>query len=854
MRRVDNWTDPLSDARCSAGNWVWGEADLFKSRLSPNSLIAKVACSAAKNPLSSRWKCACRLLLLRLQRIAEPAYLLPECLLFFRLYNEIVEPRAPFGMAHFELWLNGCAQLSDADQGKIRGKISGRRLPQTAYQTLFPVGSRLTGSHLISAHTCPDLDTSIASFWHWVDAFAARTSTSLHVWNLPGGALAPQDQIAFWRSTACMPSAARTAKRLSLCALELAEAGDLIEIGGHRDVRLLRKLDSEALIAVTGMGGIYLGAWRDGDRGRVGAFARFIERCLIVAMRALWQRLAKRARQGPLIDSLLNEPLQDYVRPTSFCGRDRKNCARLWRLLPLASKWRTPLRQFLQSHLETAVCPESERQVLSSLSAGDSRDWRRFLRIARRACHNLALYLRIRERVLRDPSTHALSSDTVKQVRQKLGDQSAIMVVHPTGGGLVEALGIARAERLRRFPLGHVSLCDVSDGGDVVMESHLSLISCFDHHRPNLQTREVATIEIADVQSCNTLMGERALAIGKKFGTEGQSHRAVDGQIEILMRNPHQLACPAKRGEFARALRLKGALNCCKGEWFVHPGREFAQLRSYLVAILDDTDLLSRVSARDVLCAVRLFNRLQSLARPDCAEAICCEDLTGDVDEIAMLTRRLVDQPALQVLMREYCKVRAECIDRAMRISAGKKRVCSALSWFADTKRDRHFRVGQSKMLIDNIALFSELRSALLEQWLIAAQRASQRNGALRVHLHMCSTVRAEEGAGGKLSREFSHRDQLWFWIPPTRASRNQLIDFLRGFRKAPALRGQDLELELVSGDSNRDWQGLFEENFSPCGRASVKELTLCQSMAILHLRAGSLNSRKESITPYLGE
>ncbi|MGH2611918.1 MAG: hypothetical protein ACRDFB_02580, partial [Rhabdochlamydiaceae bacterium] len=94
-----------------------------------------------------------------------------------------------FHFNDFELWLNQFSGLSPAENLKVRGKLAGRYVPREAYQSLFPIGmgKMYNGSHFVTAHGSPDLDTTVASFWGWVDAFAARVSKGLHIWNVPGG-------------------------------------------------------------------------------------------------------------------------------------------------------------------------------------------------------------------------------------------------------------------------------------------------------------------------------------------------------------------------------------------------------------------------------------------------------------------------------------------------------------------------------------------------------------------------------------------------------------------------------------------------------------------------------------------
>ena len=76
---------------------------------------------------------------------------------------------------------------------RARGKIAGRQLPRHAYQTFFPIGSGkvFSGPHTVTAHYPVDIDTAVASFLGWLDAFAARVTSDRHRWNLPAGGTSP---------------------------------------------------------------------------------------------------------------------------------------------------------------------------------------------------------------------------------------------------------------------------------------------------------------------------------------------------------------------------------------------------------------------------------------------------------------------------------------------------------------------------------------------------------------------------------------------------------------------------------------------------------------------------------------
>src|SRR4029078_7608167 len=104
-----------------------------------------------------------------------PCFLLPAVLEYIDKVNAL-EIFETYAFLHFELWLNQSSGLGPEENLLIRGKITGKWVPREAYQLLFPIGMDKTysGSHFVTAHGSPDLDTTVASFWGWVDAFSAR--------------------------------------------------------------------------------------------------------------------------------------------------------------------------------------------------------------------------------------------------------------------------------------------------------------------------------------------------------------------------------------------------------------------------------------------------------------------------------------------------------------------------------------------------------------------------------------------------------------------------------------------------------------------------------------------------------
>ncbi|MEN9654458.1 MAG: hypothetical protein RL235_570, partial [Chlamydiota bacterium] len=173
-------------------------------------------------------------LLKLIQEAKEPAFLLPDVVSFIAQIDSEGIVRH-YTLSGFELWLNQYSKIPPEENSRVRGKIVGKWIDRSDYQGLFPIGMGKTfpGSHFVTAHKSPDLDTTVASFWGWVDAFAARVGDGLHVWNVPGGP--PQSQIEIqWLfrdffGDAIFTHVAKTKAMLALTAFDL-----MTQKGVHR--------------------------------------------------------------------------------------------------------------------------------------------------------------------------------------------------------------------------------------------------------------------------------------------------------------------------------------------------------------------------------------------------------------------------------------------------------------------------------------------------------------------------------------------------------------------------------------------------------------------------------------------
>ncbi|MDJ0652455.1 MAG: hypothetical protein QNJ27_05575, partial [Simkaniaceae bacterium] len=216
----------------------------------------------------------------------EPIFLMDAVVDFIaRIQKENIIEQYTF--SSFELWLNQFSKFSKEENYKIRGKIVGKWIPRDSYQLYFPIGMGkiYPGTHFVTAHNSPDLDTTIASFWGWVDAFAAQVSDGLHIWNVPGGPPVTQVEIGFLFNDLfgqevfhCL---AKTRLSLTLTSLDLMTQRGMVRKHTH-DLAL--SFDHERqrnAIVLTDSAGFYLGDWRTIDVEGVRQIVLSLNNCLM---------------------------------------------------------------------------------------------------------------------------------------------------------------------------------------------------------------------------------------------------------------------------------------------------------------------------------------------------------------------------------------------------------------------------------------------------------------------------------------------------------------------------------------------------------------------------------------------
>src|SRR3989344_16356 len=776
------------------------------------------------------------LLLALIEQEKEPCFLLPAVLQFVQKVDE-AEMVPHYTFNSFELWLNQYSGLSFEENYRIRAKIAGKRVERGDYQNLFPIGMGKVyeGTHFVTAHKSPDLDTTIASFWGWLDAFAARVGDGLHVWNLPGGP--PESQIEIeWLFKDLFGSAVFTHLPKTRTVLNVT-SNDLMTQRGLQKKTIqdsLAEVDhgvEENAVVVVDEKGFFLGDWRVSDVEGVRQVIISLSSCLRWLENALHLKLISLfARKVLHLDDVVRALKELLTIPLKISEP----------ALDLSEKQKRQVEVFVKKVLEMPEGLEANfdtlARVLSKLGEvpygaveglaakmkkaklfdeigdliAERSDIFSFLEEAIQSLHlavvkirarleKLDIALKTKEEVFGNPQDTVTVRSEIEEIKNRVAHYSYLTVTYPDKGKF-SPVGVIHAADLRKPMLGTVSLRDFCNRDEMGIPPYLDVISVIDYHKSILQTFSPPLAMISDTQSSNTLVARKA------FEINDSSHHHPS---------------------------------------FIHPTREYVEYLHFLYGILDDTDLLSKVSTVDVQVVAALLNRLKTLATGKKTTMIRLNDLTRDREFPKKAAKRILQNDDMYSLYKKVYRYRENEVKKNLSSCATRQES----NLFADTKeQNRCCRVGQTKLFAVNIPFYRKHEMGVKKVWLEKAMHISQELPEIDLHIHMMSTIVSADDVYRGKEGHYSHQDELWIWIPDRDVAVERLKRFLNLFQNSPGIKGNELEVEFL-GSNAQELARIFTESFLDIPQHRLKK---GMDMAVLKYEAGTLNSRKTMISPFI--
>lgn len=813
-----------------------------------------------------------------IQNEKAPSFALPSVIDFI---DKVVEKKIVehYNFSQFELWLNQYAGLTTEQNLAVRGKIVGKLIPRDEYQLFFPVGMGRTypGSHFVTAHGSPDLDTTIASFWGWIDAFGARVGEGLHIWNVPGGIPISQVEVPILFQ---LPFGASIFDHLPQLRTTLAISGlDLLS-----QSKVIRKQTDELAfnieherhqnaVILIDKKGYYLGDWRSFDIEGVHQVIMLLNACLrwyennlhIELISLFGKEEVVRADLPKFLRTALGTRIRDCAPAKDFTEKQESLIeGYLTKVLGVQNGLSSTFEEFAIAmeglsifefqeflhqigELKKSTLFDTEGKLIEDRPAifhyleAVIKGLDTAIQSIRIYVERLDVALNIKTQVFGYLPQYVSYRADFEEIRGKMGSYPYLTVTYTDKKGKLLPLGVIRSSQIFNGPLGTVSLRDFCNREETKIPSYLEVISVIDHHKSSLTTASPPVALISDAQSSNALIADLSFAINDRYSTGGMSLAEIDAQISEVSQ---QLENPESRRLLQRLLQKKS--NALKEGTFISPYREFLESLHFLYAILDDTDLLTKVSVRDLRSVASLLNRLKSLSLGKEVEIVTLEDLSPHSDFIAAASKRILQNSDMYSLYRKIYLSKEKAVEESMLLCI-KGEVSSV---FSDTKAlGGCSRVGQTKMFAKNTPTFTEHAREIQKIWLSMSERFYQESKEIDLYLHMVSTIAGAEDVYSDSVGAYPHKDQMWIWIPMTPASIAHLKSFLNAMRRSPQMQNNELELEFL-GENWAEYDQIFTESFLPVTRRERKTSSL--PIAVLHYKAGTLNSRKAMIAPCL--
>lgn len=791
-----------------------------------------------------------------------------------------------YSLTSFELWLNQFSGLSDAENYLLRAKVVGKNVPRDEYQALFPVGMGKIhpGSHYVTAHSSPDLDTTIASFWGWVDAFGARVSEGVHIWNVPGGAPQSSIEVAvlfhhiFGQSV--FSHLAKTRTTLALSSLELmTQRGVIKQTTDQSSLAIDHERTQKAVILID-QKGYFLGDWRSFDVEGVRQVILSLNNCLrwfennlhISLVSLFAQQTLTKGDMPAFCAGVFDVAIGESEPAKEFTDKQKRHVeGYLQKVLRVEKGLSATYSEFSLALKELGLTDFQEcMDHVNALSDSEIFDasgnlvedrpvifhhLEEIIAQLDRAIQSVRLYterldvaLNIKTQVFGYlPQVVSYRAD-VDEIKTKMGNYPYLTVTSTNERGEMIPLGVVRSRDLQQPILGTVTLRDFCNRDETKIPSYFEVISVIDHHKTVLNTSTTPVAYISDAQSSNSVVAQLAFSINDKFSTAGMNLSEIEAQIEQIRSD---LSKPTNRRLLQRLLKKQHAALESEGKaHYVDPLREFVEYLHFLYAILDDTDLLTKVSRRDVEIVAELLNRLKTLMMGEETEIITFDDILPGSTFVEQAASRILKHPDMYSIYRKIYMAKEQLVEENFALCAEGQ----PSSIFVDTKlQNGCARIGQTKMFANNYPSFDQHAPKMRSIWAADSHDFFSDHREFDLHLHMISTIAGAEDLYSGTNGEYKHCDELWVWIPMTDQAIEHLKGFLNSFKDSPKIRGaQDqVEVEFI-GDHGKELSKIFKESFLKAPQTLSKDSAAGYTLAVIRYPAATLNSRKAMISPYL--
>lgn len=789
-----------------------------------------------------------------------------------------------YNQTAFERWLNQHSGLSYEENREIRGKIVGKYIPRDEYQIYFPVAHNkvYNNSHAVTAHNPPDLDSTTASFIGWMDAFACRVGGAMTIWNMPQGQPGPIISKLFldMYGDAVFKRIAKSKAMISPVAMDLLRQNRFIKVQGESNIRDFQHKRFANHIVLVDEKGYYVGDWRVSDVDAVGRIQRLLNICLNILEKQVVQRLSsilsKRRIEKVEIQDFLNSIFKQKIPEHGmllhrFSSKDYEQLdAYLKKVLGVEEGCQAMMEEFFNRMDEIAYTSfnhfvdELNKLIDEDLYDPDkcliheSHTIFKILNVAytcliestkksRSYFDRLDIAMGIKKVVLGYEPSYLTTKAEFNEVLEKMKDYGHITVCYPDKQDKLIPVGVIHREDLENPIQGTVTLRDFCNYDEIKVAKSIQVISAIDHHKSTMSSNTCMTLTVADVQSANVLVAEKAFEINDAYGTRGQSAESIDEELKELN---SQETTPLQMRLIEKLIRKKQALHRSEKSFFISPEREIQEYVFFLNAIIDDTDLLSKSGWRDILCVAELINRIKSILAKKEIETLDISHYPRSPRYLKQAIREVLVNEDSYSFYREIYNHREKIVDTWMMDPKCRFRC------FEDRKiQNETCAVSQLKFFPRNRDAFINNREELLKDWFKVKSMVRTKSPEVDFFLHMTSTIPGAQEAFDGTMKSQGEEDEIWLSVNyDSDQSTSRFRQFLDYIKVSPKYSQIKLHLSVEGpAGTGRDLLTSIIRVTAPHMKCDFVEQTdIPEPLVVFKFTQGTMNSRKADITPFL--
>ena len=817
------------------------------------------------------------------------SYLLRETVDFLARITKAEVLDGSYNLTAFERWLNQLSELNYEKNRLIRGKIIGKYLPRDEYNRLFPISQNKVhpGSHTVTAHTPPDLDSLTGSFLGWLDAFGCRVGSTLTIWNVPMGKPGPVASRIFTQifTDEVFYRVAKQKTLISHVAMDIVQQDRLIKATGEVSIRELNHNRYQFHIIHVDRDGFFIGDWRVSDVDSVAQ----VQRLLNMAMHAYEKEMVHRLttlfsrEQFKLEDcQLLVEELQDkavaeFNMQSYSLSQEQTEQLDLYikKVLGVEEGFLCSIGRFFEKMDQLAGCQfASYTGELHKLLNEDHYDndlisdhltselfsiFNRAYTVLIDCTKSLRSYLdrldvamAIKTEVLGFRPTLVGTKAEIHEIRSKIKNHRHLTVVFDDKSGKNVPVGVIHRNDLEQPIQGTVSFRDFCNYDEIKIHDYLEVISAIDHHKTTVSSQSAMVLSVADVQSSNVITAERYFEVNDRYSTRGQSPKSIEEQISEI--NAKKETSPCDDRILERLIRKRSALRNLnkRSHYFISPERELQEYLLCVNAIIDDTDLLNKCGWRDLLTLAELINRIKSLQEKREVEIIDFSDQELERRSLKKSIRAILKNEELYSFYKVVYDHREEVVGDLI----------SSVTPTEDTRffEDRKIQndscsISQFKLFPRNWGQLNENYDSILSSWTNLNSQVRRKNSQVDFFLHMMSTIPGGlEAYEGKPPSPDEY-DEFWLsGIPEADESISRMRQFLTSLLLSPRHQGRHFEVHLVGPNAEQlpIFKGILKETIHDKEVQFRESQELKAMVMVFRFQQGTMNSRKADITPFL--